>query len=203
VPVGGRSPRRGCRSSGLAPAVVAVGVAAGEIPADGELDRRLVVPKPHSLSLAQRHVRFLDRSPISVQGHRHPGDTLSAAAAARAAGIGTVRAGLLPDDKAILIERLRRDRGPVAMVGDGINDAPALAGADIGIAVATGTGAAMAAADITLVHGGVGAVADAVLLARATRKIIRQNLTWAFGHNLILCRWPPPACCRPCSPPPR
>ena len=115
------------------------------------------------------------------------GDALDAATAtAESAGITSVHAELLPQDKSALIDQLRRDRGPVAMVGDGINDAPALAAADIGIAVATGTGAAMAAADITLVHGGVGAVANAVTLARATRKIIRQNLGWAFGYNLLL-----------------
>jgi Cu+-exporting ATPase len=115
------------------------------------------------------------------------GDVLEAATAtAHAAGIINVHAGLLPQDKSALVDRLRRERGPVAMVGDGINDAPALAAADIGIAVATGTGAAMAAADITLIHGGVGAVADAVMLARATRKVIRQNLGWAFSYNLLL-----------------
>jgi Cu+-exporting ATPase len=115
------------------------------------------------------------------------GDALEAAiATAQAAGITRVHAELLPQDKSALVDQLRAERGPVAMVGDGINDAPALAAADIGIAVATGTGAAMAAADITLVHGGVGTVADAVMLARATRKIIRQNLGWAFGYNLLL-----------------
>jgi hypothetical protein len=127
-------------------------------------------------------------SPDGSHGHR------------RAAGISNVHAGLLPQDKSALVDQLRRERGPVAMIGDGINDAPALAAADIGIAVATGTGAAMAAADITLVHGGVGAVADAVLLARATRRIIRQNLGWAFGYNLVLVPWQPSGYCRPCSP---
>ncbi|MHB1927873.1 MAG: heavy metal translocating P-type ATPase [Acidimicrobiales bacterium] len=101
-------------------------------------------------------------------------------------GIDEVRAGLRPEDKARLVEQLRADHGAVAMVGDGINDAPALATADIGIAVGTGTGVAMAAADITLVHGDVGAVADAIALSRATRRTIWQNLGWAFGYNVVL-----------------
>jgi Cu+-exporting ATPase len=110
----------------------------------------------------------------------------TAGAIAAEVGITDVRAQLRPADKAALIGELRAAFGPVAMVGDGINDAPALAMADVGIAVASGTGVAMAAADITLVHGDIEAVSLAIALSRATLRNIRQNLAWAFGYNLIL-----------------
>jgi len=114
------------------------------------------------------------------------GDTpQTAEAIAAEAVIAEWRAQLRPEDKAALVRELQGS-GLVAMVGDGINDAPALAAADVGIAVGTGTGAAMAASAITLVHGDVGAVADALALSRATLRIIRQNLAWAFGYNLVL-----------------
>jgi Cu+-exporting ATPase len=102
------------------------------------------------------------------------------------AGVDEVRAGLRPEDKAALVRQLQKASGPVAMVGDGINDAPALATADVGIAIGTGTGVAMATAEITLVHGDIGAVADAIALSKATRRVIWQNLGWAFGYNLVL-----------------
>ena len=110
----------------------------------------------------------------------------TAGAIAAEVGITDVRAQLRPADKVALIGELRAAFGPVAMVGDGINDAPALAMADVGIAVASGTGVAMAAADITLVHGDIEAVSLAIALSRATLRNIRQNLAWAFGYNLIL-----------------
>jgi Cu+-exporting ATPase len=110
----------------------------------------------------------------------------TAGAIAVEVGITDVRAQLRPADKAALIGELRVAFGPVAMVGDGINDAPALAMADVGIAMASGTGVAMAAADITLVHGDIEAVSLAIALSRATLRNIRQNLAWAFGYNLIL-----------------
>lgn len=109
-----------------------------------------------------------------------------AEAVARRTGVDEVRAGLRPEDKAALVRELEQLHGPVAMVGDGINDAPAIAAADVGIAVGTGTGAAMAAAEITLVHGDIAAVADAIALSVATRRVIWQNLGWAFGYNLVL-----------------
>jgi len=110
----------------------------------------------------------------------------TAAAIARAAGIGEWRAGLRPEEKAALVAELHQGGATVAMVGDGVNDAPALAAADVGIALGSGTGAAMAAASITLVHGDVGRVGDAISLSRATLRVIRQNLAWAFGYNLVL-----------------
>ena len=110
----------------------------------------------------------------------------TADAIAHQVGIEDVRAQLRPEDKAGLIAELRAARGPVAMVGDGINDAPALALADVGIAMASGTGVAMAAADITIVHGDIDAVGSAIALSRATLRTIRQNLGWAFGYNLVL-----------------
>jgi len=110
----------------------------------------------------------------------------TAQAIAQQVGIDDVRAQLRPQDKAALVAELRRRYGAVAMVGDGINDAPALALADAGIAMASGTGVAMAAADITLVHGDIEAVGAAIALSRATLRTIRQNLGWAFGYNLVL-----------------
>ncbi len=91
-----------------------------------------------------------------------------------------------PDEKAELVKGLKQRYGVVAMVGDGINDAPALATADVGIAIGSGTAIAMSVADMTLVHGDISAIADAIALSRATRKIIWQNLGWAFGYNLVL-----------------
>ena len=96
-----------------------------------------------------------------------------------------VFAGVRPDDKADVIRRLRADGLPVAMAGDGINDAAALAQADLGMAIGTGTDAAIGAADLTLVSGEPESIADAVQLARTTVATIRTNLSWAFGYNVI------------------
>ncbi len=115
------------------------------------------------------------------------GDTrASGEAIARRLGIDHVTAEVLPRGKVKAVEALRDAHGPTAFVGDGINDAPALAAADIGVAIGTGTDVAIGAADVVLVSGDLNAVATAIHLSRRTMRNIRQNLVWAFGYNVLL-----------------
>ncbi|WP_052028973.1 heavy metal translocating P-type ATPase [Streptomyces aurantiacus] len=126
-------------------------------------------------------LRRLGVEPVLATGDR----PAVAHAVAAELGIGEVYAGCTPEDKAELVERLRGAGRRVAVLGDGVNDAAALARADLGIAMGCGSDAAIGAADVTLVAGDIGAAAVAVRLARRTLATIRANLVWAFGYNAL------------------
>jgi Cu+-exporting ATPase len=113
----------------------------------------------------------------------------AARAVAAQVGIDDVIAEVLPQDRVEVVRRLQGVGKVVAIVGDGVNDAAALAQADLGLAVGTGTDVAIEASDLTLVRGDLRAAADAVRLSRRTLGTIRSNLFWAFGYNVAACPW--------------
>ncbi|SOD84836.1 Cu+-exporting ATPase [Streptomyces sp. Ag109_G2-15] len=138
------------------------------------------VVRPGSYRAVDR-LRRLGVRPVLATGDREA----PARAVASALGIDEVHARRTPEDKAALVRDLREQGYRVAVVGDGVNDAAALAGADLGIAMGSGTDVAIGAADVTLVRGDIEALADAIRLARRTLGTIRANLLWAFGYNVV------------------
>jgi Cu+-exporting ATPase len=149
---------------------------------DGELRGLLVVAdtvKPTSYVGIAR-LKQLGLTPVLLTGDNE----ITARAVATEVGIAKVVAEVLPSGKVDVIKRLQARGRVVAMVGDGVNDAPALAQADLGLAIGTGTDVAIEASDLTLVSGDLRAAADAIRLSRTTLRTIKQNLGWAFGYNL-------------------
>ncbi|MFF4014459.1 heavy metal translocating P-type ATPase [Streptomyces sp. NPDC001843] len=129
---------------------------------------------------AVRELRALGLTPVLLTGDNR----VVAEAVARAVGIEEVVAEVLPEDKVDVVRKLQGEGRTVAMVGDGVNDAAALAAADLGLAMGTGTDAAIEAGDLTLVRGDLRVAADAIRLARRTLGTIKGNLVWAFGYNV-------------------
>ncbi|MCU1673436.1 MAG: copper/silver-translocating P-type ATPase [Frankiales bacterium] len=149
---------------------------------DGAARGLLVVAdtvKPTSAA-AVRQLRALGLDPVLLTGdNRAVAETV-----ARSVGIDTVIADVLPADKLAVVQRLQAEGRRVAVVGDGVNDAAALAQADLGLAMGTGTDVAIEASDLTLVRGDLRAAADAIRLSRRTLRVIKSNLFWAFGYNV-------------------
>ena len=149
---------------------------------DGEVKAILVVAdtiKPTSAEAVSR-MRELGLRPVLLSGDNRA----TAEAVAAQVGIAEVIAEVLPADKADVVRNLQAEGRVVAMVGDGVNDAPALAQADLGLAIGTGTDVAIEASDLTLVSGDLRAAADAIRLSRRTLRTIKGNLFWAFAYNV-------------------
>jgi Cu+-exporting ATPase len=149
---------------------------------DGAATGVLVVSdtiKPTSAEAVAR-LRALGLHPVLLTGDNE----LAASAVAAQVGIDEVVADVLPEDKVAVVRRLQGEGRVVAMVGDGVNDAAALAQADLGLAMGTGTDVAIEASDITLVRGDLRAAGDAIRLSRRTLATIKGNLFWAFAYNL-------------------
>ncbi|WP_338879920.1 heavy metal translocating P-type ATPase [Achromobacter veterisilvae] len=151
---------------------------------DGRLAAMIAVADPikDTTAAAIRALHGLGLKVAMITGdNRRTGNAI-----ARQLGIDEVVAEVLPDGKVEAVQRLRKQYGPIAYVGDGINDAPALAEADVGLAIGTGTDIAIEAADVVLMSGDLGGVPNAIGLSKATLRNIRQNLFWAFAYNVAL-----------------
>ena len=149
---------------------------------DGEVRGLLVLTDRIKVSsqAAVDELKALGLTPVLLSGDNE----LAARTVADRVGIDRVRAQVLPEDKVREIRTLQTEHEVVAMVGDGLNDAPALAQADLGLAIGTGTDVAIEASDITLVSGDLRAAGDAIALSRRTLRTIKQNLFWAFAYNV-------------------
>jgi Cu+-exporting ATPase len=151
---------------------------------NGQLAAMIAVADPikETTAAAIRALHDLGLKVAMITGdNRRTGEAI-----ARQLGIDEVVAEVLPDGKVAAVQRLKQQYGPIAYVGDGINDAPALAEADVGLAIGTGTDIAIEAADVVLMSGDLGGVPNAIALSKATIRNIKQNLFWAFAYNVAL-----------------